>query len=262
MGDKPSELIFRRLLKCCEDIVGGDNKGRADLKTWSTSPVFHHYVETLQEQLADLKLTSEARSRPEDYASYDRQVSNLTRQLRPANVPAYALPLKRSAPETAAQSIMSPQAVPHQPRQPRVMPPEKLAHRMERHSPQQSAAALNADTRQLLGRQDHLQDAMIDEMADLAASLKNNVLGIENSVKTRGQLLEDTETALEHSAAGAKQSNQQAKTVRTKSSRSFCATLMWLLLVGMVFVGMYIFIKATSMAGYKYVKPKPIGGEL
>ncbi|KAK9841144.1 hypothetical protein WJX74_000690 [Apatococcus lobatus] len=217
---------FRRLLKCCEDIVGGDNKGRADLKTWSTSPVFHHYVETLQEQLADLKLTSEARSRPEDYASYDRQ------------------------------------AVPHQPRQPRVMPPEKLAHRMERHSPQQSAAALNADTRQLLGRQDHLQDAMIDEMADLAASLKNNVLGIENSVKTRGQLLEDTETALEHSAAGAKQSNQQAKTVRTKSSRSFCATLMWLLLVGMVFVGMYIFIKATSMAGYKYVKPKPIGGEL
>ena len=57
---------------------------------------------------------------------------------------------------------------------------------------------------------------MIDEMADLAASLKNNVLGIESSVKTRGRLLEDTETALERSAAGAKQSNQQAKAVRTK----------------------------------------------
>lgn len=60
------------------------------------------------------------------------------------------------------------------------------------------------------------QDAMIDEMADLAASLKSNVLGIEGSVKLRGKLLEDTETALERSAAGAKQSNQQAKVVRTK----------------------------------------------
>ncbi len=42
-----------------------------------------------------------------------------------------------------------------------------------------------------------------------------------------------------------------------RGGRSFWATLLWLLLVGMVFVGMYVFIKVTSMAGYKHVKVKP-----
>lgn len=80
------EVSFRRLLKSCIEITEGDSKGRADLASWQTSPVFHHvtihrfsirfaahadardallkmtvcclsiqYVETLQEQLSDLK---------------------------------------------------------------------------------------------------------------------------------------------------------------------------------------------------------------
>lgn len=61
-----------------------------------------------------------------------------------------------------------------------------------------------------------LQESLIDEMADLAASLKQNVLGMEGSVKTRGKLLEDTESALERSAAGAKQSHRQAKQQHSK----------------------------------------------
>lgn len=56
----------------------------------------------------------------------------------------------------------------------------------------------------------------MDEMADMAASLKQNVLGIESSVKTRGRLLEQIESALENSAAGTKQSSQKAKAVHSK----------------------------------------------
>ena len=83
------EISFRRLLKSCAEIMAGDNKGREDLTAWQRSPVFHHvrrgylyvmpcvlqpslprsthrepawpvelqYVETLQEQLADLTAT-------------------------------------------------------------------------------------------------------------------------------------------------------------------------------------------------------------
>ena len=56
----------------------------------------------------------------------------------------------------------------------------------------------------------------MDEMADMAASLKQNVLGIESSVKTRGRLLEETESALENSVAGTKQSSQKASAVRSR----------------------------------------------
>jgi hypothetical protein len=36
------EVSFRRLLASCEEIVGGDDKGREDLREWRRSPVFHH----------------------------------------------------------------------------------------------------------------------------------------------------------------------------------------------------------------------------
>jgi hypothetical protein len=71
------EVSFRRSLASCEEIAAGDCKGRDDLKSWRTSPVFHHvslhqvgsncagpdqyylapamqYVETLQDQLKEL----------------------------------------------------------------------------------------------------------------------------------------------------------------------------------------------------------------
>lgn len=37
----PLEVSFRRLLKSCEEIVAGDDKGRQDLQDYATSPVFH-----------------------------------------------------------------------------------------------------------------------------------------------------------------------------------------------------------------------------
>ena len=82
------EVSFRRLLASCEAVAAGDARGRPDLAVgWETSPVFHHvgvvgrggrvaaaarrraasvpprapfpfslqYVDTLQEQLADLE---------------------------------------------------------------------------------------------------------------------------------------------------------------------------------------------------------------
>ena len=36
------EVSFLRLLRSCEEIIAGDDKGRADLEDWATSPVFHH----------------------------------------------------------------------------------------------------------------------------------------------------------------------------------------------------------------------------
>lgn len=37
----PLEISFRRLLKSCEEVVAGDDKGRSDYQDWATSPAFH-----------------------------------------------------------------------------------------------------------------------------------------------------------------------------------------------------------------------------
>lgn len=36
------ETSFRRSLASCEAVVAGDSQGREELKSWRTSPLFHH----------------------------------------------------------------------------------------------------------------------------------------------------------------------------------------------------------------------------
>lgn len=119
------EVSFRRLLASCEDIVAGTSIARPDLiGTWRRSPVFHHvrrrrraggrvvratrpaafapclstdssispsmlqYVETLQEQLADLE-ASGGRVPRALLSRYAGHVDSLAAHLQRPDVPAF-----------------------------------------------------------------------------------------------------------------------------------------------------------------------------
>ena len=36
-----AEIAFRRQLRACESIIGGDSVSRPDMTQWQSSPVFH-----------------------------------------------------------------------------------------------------------------------------------------------------------------------------------------------------------------------------
>ncbi|KFM23405.1 hypothetical protein F751_1101 [Auxenochlorella protothecoides] len=116
----------------------------------------------------------------------------------------------------------------------------------------------DADDDRGLDSQAQLQDALTDELAVLAASLKSNTLAMEGRVRERGSLLDATETALDRSLVGVKASNLGATAIHRKCDRwrrmGFCLTLLALLGIVSAFVGMYLFIKLTSLAGYRAVK--------
>ncbi|KAK2076225.1 hypothetical protein QBZ16_001157 [Prototheca wickerhamii] len=101
------------------------------------------------------------------------------------------------------------------------------------------------------GTQEAVQESLTDELAELAAALKQNTLGMELRVRERGRLLDQTDTALEKSLVDVKSSHKKAKDIHRKRRLGFCATLLALIGIVAAFVGMYLFIKLTRMAGYR-----------
>ncbi len=102
-----------------------------------------------------------------------------------------------------------------------------------------------------LNNQGRVQEALTDELADLAAAMKTNTLAMEAKVKERGTLLDGTEAALDKSAAETKTAAAKATVAHRRGRRNFCFTFLVLFIIGTVFVGMYVFIRITSITGYK-----------
>lgn len=57
------------------------------------------------------------------------------------------------------------------------------------------------------------QDALTEELAGMAASLKSSTLAVEGKLRERGQLLDATETALDHSVQHTKRSAAEASRI-------------------------------------------------
>ncbi|KAK9839611.1 hypothetical protein WJX81_000780 [Elliptochloris bilobata] len=223
------EVSFLRLLRSCEDIIAGDAKGRADLEEWATSPVFHHYVETLQEQLGDLQnQTGGKRVDSGVLALYQERLAELVPRLQPPHIPAFCAALPAHCRGVVGGLRQRP------------------ARAVAAAEP---AAALDDAGMEAIQRQQNLQDTLTDEMVGLAAGLKRNAAAMEGAVKERGRLLDSAETMLDGNLDATKRSVRESKVIRTRGARSLCMRLLVLFLVGVAFAGVYIFIKATSMAG-------------
>ncbi|GAB4820509.1 hypothetical protein N2152v2_007555 [Parachlorella kessleri] len=108
-----------------------------------------------------------------------------------------------------------------------------------------------------LQTQTNLQEALTDELADMASSLKSSTLAVEGKLRERGQLLGATENALDHSLHHTRKSAVEAKRIHSKGRVNFCLTLLVMLMVGLTFAGTFLFIKFTSFAGYRAARPAP-----
>lgn len=80
---------------------------------------------------------------------------------------------------------------------------------------------------------------------------------MEAKVKTRGQLLDGTEAALEKSVENTKAAATKASAIHRRGRLNFCFTLLVMLLIGVGFVAMYVFIRITSFTGYRHQRGKP-----
>ncbi|KAK9823753.1 hypothetical protein WJX72_005165 [[Myrmecia] bisecta] len=241
------EVSFRRLLKSCEEIMAGDSKGRADLQDWRSSPVFHHYEETLQEQLTDLESSTANRVDEKVLQLYRQHVKAISSQLQAPDLPAYCqrLPKVRHGVSKMKASTSAP-AVSYK------FPEASTSEAsLRQRAGKAGAAHLDANTQELIDRQRHLQDHLSDELAGMAAGLVKNARATQGAVEDRGSLLDETETAIDRSLAGAKVASTMSKTQHKRGARSFCATCLVLMVMGFIFIGTYMVIVTTRMAGYK-----------
>jgi hypothetical protein len=209
------------------------------------------YVETLQEQLADLQ----SAGRVEDglLRRYRHAARALADQLERADVPAFCrlaaaaaaapprAPPGGGAPAPADRhrvpAAVAPVLVPRLPPPAAAPPPRPV--------PVSDAA------RGRLAAQGQVQEVLTDELADMAAALKGSTLAMEGRVRERATLLDSTEEALERSLAGTKAAGAKAAAVHRRGRVNFCFTLLVMLIIGVGFAAMYLFIRVTSFTGYR-----------
>lgn len=243
-----TEVNFRRLLKSCEQVAAGDTLGREDLSNWQSSPVFHQYIDSLQELLSDLQGDVSRRCPRELLRIYGQKVDLLADRLQPVQRPAFFLSGNSVRSQTSTAPVI--EAVPAIGDTAAVRQhPTSLP---ERPTANNSLIQLEGAARGRIERQRNMQDTLTEELVGLAAGLKRNAAAMQTAVADRGRLLEDADLALERNLEGAKQSAKQSKVIYRKGSRSFWFILLVLFFASGVFVGMYMFIKVTSMAGYRH----------
>ena len=241
------------------------------------------YVETLQEQLADLE--SSGRIPPNLLDAYQKRTETLSGMLRRAEVPDLCRLLssmqvakaaaaagggaRDSGPVAMDTSGSGPaHASSARPSAPLVMTVPKPIHPkpISGNIPPQDGSSssspppplkpisLSAATQARIQAQGKTQENLTDELVDLAAGLKLNTLAMEAKVKERGTLLDSTEDALDRSATETKNAANKATQIHRRGRVNFCFTILVLLIIGVGFAGMYIFIRITSFTGYKASK--------
>lgn len=85
----------------------------------------------------------------------------------------------------------------------------------------------------------------------MAGALKQSVMSIQHKVNERGSIADETETSLSRSLMSAKDVVVKAGQHQRQGGMSIWMTLGLLLLVMLVFSIMIVYIKATSLLGYK-----------
>lgn len=124
----------------------------------------------------------------------------------------------------------------------------------QRSAPRFEPVSLSEAAKARLKSHEQIQEGLADDLAHMAAALKENTKVLESKLRERGNLLENTEKELDKSLQGTKASVAGVMAARKSTRVNFCYTLMIFLMLSCGFAGMYIFIRMTRMAGYKAEK--------
>lgn len=211
-------------------------------------------METLEQRFRDLKHQNKIGS--EDVELYQTRIDSLSDAMEPVSEPKICSSLERALRSNNSSTLSAPIGRPvfplgmktvetaGQASAPAVKKGMPVAMKFE-------PVSISEATKARLQSQAQVQESLTDELADMAAALKMNTRAVESKVQEREQLLESTEKALDASLQGTKSSVASVVAARRSSRMNICFTLMIILLIGMGFAAMYIFIRVTSFTGYK-----------
>ncbi|GIL57364.1 hypothetical protein Vafri_12614 [Volvox africanus] len=224
-----------------------------------------HYVDTLRELLADLRTQQDTLGL--DAATldlYDTHVKAIAAAVPKVQLPPYCQNLIAGtavAPGVSGNSssvrpapnltyFTLPAARP-------VSVSTAAGGRGERRA---DMTSLSSAASERLREAEAAQALLTDELADLTASLKANALGMAGAVAERGRLLDATDAALTDSLSAAKRNTAEAGRQIKRSGGNLCFTCMVLLLVGLLFTAMIVYIKFTHLFGYRASESLSGGG--
>lgn len=111
--------------------------------------------------------------------------------------------------------------------------------------------SLSSRAQQQLTTQARLQDELTDELLEMGSELKSSTLAMQNAIRYRGKLLDETETHLVHSAENAKAVSAKAKEQYRQGNWNLCHTCIIVLSVFVIFTVMIVAIRVSSMVGLK-----------
>jgi hypothetical protein len=100
-----------------------------------------------------------------------------------------------------------------------------------------------------LNTQQALQDGLAEELLGLTAELKAGAVAMQGALRQRGRLVDDAEGLLDASASAARSNARRAGEQYRRSRAGFCQTCLVMVVVALVFAGMIVWIKVTSMVG-------------
>lgn len=233
----------------------------------SLSHSFPQYVDTLQEQLADLEDSGKIKAAVFDH--YRQQVRSIASQLQKPDLPSYCLSINpQQQPPAAAMPIIPPAPLIRPQQQPQghkhvtstSKKPTNTTNDKElkvkvqdstKTTTSPSELRLSDKAKTQLISEHAIQDNIADELLGLTAALKTNTLAMEGKLKERGELLDTTEEALDKSVTGAKASAGKATALHKRGRLNLCLTCLIMLIIGSSFAGMFMFIRVTRFAGYK-----------
>mmetsp|Transcript_36271 Transcript_36271/g.102514 ORF Transcript_36271/g.102514 Transcript_36271/m.102514 type:complete len:266 (+) Transcript_36271:132-929(+) len=242
------EVGFRRLLRKCEATAAGPED------CWRSDPVFHSYVETLQEQLADLTASSSAGVDPLVLHWYEEHVGALLKELTPPNLPAYCRPTSKLERLTSHTG----QDVPSCNRGSELrsnLASAAAALSISAKAARQDAGPADSALKSRMDMHRNLQESLIDDMADLAKGLKSSTMAVEEHMKKRNALLDTADAGLTRSANTMAKNAALAGKVEMSSRSMTCYTFLVLFGVMAVLMGVAVFIKLTTIAGYRAAPP-------
>ncbi|KXZ46881.1 hypothetical protein GPECTOR_39g375 [Gonium pectorale] len=113
-------------------------------------------------------------------------------------------------------------------------------------------AGLSAAAAERLRQAEAAQALLTDELSELTAALKAGAQAAAGAVAERGKLLDAADTALGDSLAATRKNAAAAGEQVKRSGGTLCFTCMVLLVVGLAFTAMVVYIKFTHLVGYRF----------
>ncbi len=118
--------------------------------------------------------------------------------------------------------------------------------------------SVSVATKARLDKQQQQQEILTDDVVDLSSQLKESVKSLGVKVSDRNQLLDQAGAALETSVVGTKTNVTSIEKTRRKMRMNMCFSVMALLAVMAALGGVLVFIRVTSIVGYRNAPRAPL----